>query len=462
MRKRFNPDRICLTHQYLHFVVILSVILFLMANLLVVRSMSVVGVVFNDVYLLCPIIYGCLSYIQVIYGKKHMLFTLLLMALCSLLFLAYIKVTLVIQAPLSWYIVDAYDMILQRYVDNFILLNVAFFLAAIANILLMTMVTQVIKGQKFDIPLINNLVMITIFHRLFFYLHPPQNIEYSDQMLLLMVYTLMIFPWLSFVFHRLYGLESMAGCLTKKKQHQNNFSQLTYYTPIALLLTFVYIAPKFLYIKTFTLFGMQFSAGSIIFPLSYIFSDILTEVYGFRRTRSILWFAIGIYVIWLLLVMLLKNVPSSDMAYIKYSFHEVFSWQAKVLIASICSFSLGNFINCYSHAKLKIFHGDKHIVFRFITSTLLGTLFDVIIFLIIVYANMFSGYAMLWFIFCNCGMAILYEFSLASFSVWISHLLKRAEKIDIYDNDTHFSPLSFEVDYSEYANQFVNDGKTET
>jgi len=238
-----------------------------------------------------------------------------------------------------------------------------------------------------------------------------------------------------------------------------NFSErieinFSYFYIAATFFVMFFITSKVIAVKFISLGGFIFNAGSLIFPLSYICSDILTEVYGYKRARQLIWTAIFCNILFLLTVQCLTYLPSIEPNDKNTAYKLVFYSQPRLVLASAISYIVGEFMNCFFLAKAKVrYHGSKIIV-RFISSTCLGILMDVSLFTFISFIGSIPTEKIFKLILCEDILKVSYACIMSPISAKVCIFLKKIEKVDIFDTYTNFTPFSFDTSYQNRDNKF--------
>lgn len=200
-----------------------------------------------------------------------------------------------------------------------------------------------------------------------------------------------------------------------------------------------------------TLFGaaLSFGAGNLFFPLSYIFGDVLTEVYGYARARKVIWAGFGAMVFASLMAWVIVNMPASP----EEPFNEIVQPAAEVLfgntwrivIGSIAAFWAGDFVNSFVMARMKVLTKGRWLWTRTIGSTILGQGVDSLLFYPIAFAGIWSFDTLLAVIGFNFAFKVSVEALMTPATYLVVNRLKRAESEDYYDDDTNFTPFSLRV-----------------
>jgi queuosine precursor transporter len=199
----------------------------------------------------------------------------------------------------------------------------------------------------------------------------------------------------------------------------------------------------------FSIFGvrMAFDAGTLLFPISYIFGDILTEVYGYKRSRRVIW--IGFFCLGLssIVFWVVGRLPG-EATWQQYAGQEAYNAilggmsTGGIALASLLGYWTGEFSNSFVLAKMKILTSGRWLWTRTIGSTLVGELVDSAVFILV--ASLFNVFP--WSLFISLVMTnYLFKCSIEALMTPITYLvvnaLKRLEHEDYYDRDTNFTPF---------------------
>jgi queuosine precursor transporter len=199
----------------------------------------------------------------------------------------------------------------------------------------------------------------------------------------------------------------------------------------------------------FSLFGIRlaFDAGTILFPISYIFGDILTEVYGYRRSRGVIWigfFCLGLSAVVFWLVQILPPEANWQQAVGQARYIAILGGMSSggIVVASLLGYWSGEFANSFTLAKMKIWTNGRWLWTRTIGSTIVGELVDTMVFVTVAsLAGVFSWTTFASLVLTNylfkCGV----EAVMTPVTYAIVGTLKRVEQEDYYDRDTNFNPL---------------------
>ena len=185
------------------------------------------------------------------------------------------------------------------------------------------------------------------------------------------------------------------------------------------------------------------SAGVILFPISYIFGDILTEVYGYARSRRVIWIGFVSSALMALTYWLAVALPPSEGWSNQQAFATILGFVPRIVIASLAAFWVGEFANSYVLAKIKVATGGRLLPVRTITSTVVGQAIDTAVVVVIAFAGVLPPRLLLSVAFSIYVVKVLYEIVATPLTIIVVRWLKHAEGIDVYDTHTDFNPFKF-------------------
>ena len=210
---------------------------------------------------------------------------------------------------------------------------------------------------------------------------------------------------------------------------------------VAVLLCSNLIGPA----KVCVVAGITFGAGNLFFPLSYIFGDVLTEVYGYARSRRVIWmgFAAMIFATFMTQVVLRMPREGSEFqgAY-QPALDMVFGGTWRIVAGSLVAFWAGEFVNSFVLAKMKILTGGRWLWTRTVGSTVAGQAVDSAIFYPLAFYGTWSNETLVTVMITNYFLKCAWEAVNTPFTYWIVNRLKRAENEDWFDTNTNFTPFS--------------------
>lgn len=195
------------------------------------------------------------------------------------------------------------------------------------------------------------------------------------------------------------------------------------------------------------IFGtVTFLAGVLFFPISYIFGDILTEVYGYGRDRRVAWAGFGALAFASLMAAVVVHLPpsatsSADQAAVEM----VFGNTPRIVVASTLAFLFGTFVNSYVLAKMKIWTQGRWLWTRIVGSTLCGELVDSMIFYFVAFYGRMPRSHLIAIMFTQYFLKSGWEIVAAPLTYRVVAFLKKAENEDYYDVGTNFTPFSLQA-----------------
>jgi len=211
---------------------------------------------------------------------------------------------------------------------------------------------------------------------------------------------------------------------------------------ITTLLTANITAVKLADFGTFPLIGeIVLPAAIIIFPLSYIVGDILTEVYGFAATRRVIWMGFFANLILVIFIYLCQLLPPAVFWNGQEAYENILGFTSRLLIASFTAYLVGEFANSMILARLKVITEGRWLFIRTISSTVVGQGIDSALFITIAFLNVLDGSDLIRMIALQWSFKVLYEVIATPLTYAIVGFLKQKENIDIYDEETSFNPL---------------------
>lgn len=237
------------------------------------------------------------------------------------------------------------------------------------------------------------------------------------------------------------------------KETQKNFQ---YYDLIMALFVTVLLLSNLLSSAKIVDFGASIGslalitdAGTLVFPISYIFGDVLTEVYGYKRTRRVIWTGFAATALMGLLVWVVGILPgesawNSDIG--DSAYQNILGGISGLVVASLVAYLFGEFLNSYIMAKLKVRSEGQMLWVRTIGSTLVGQGADTVIFFIVAtILGVFEVDILLSLIVTTYIFKVVIEAAFTPITYQVVNTLKAIEHEDYYDRNTDFNPFSMKV-----------------
>ncbi len=194
--------------------------------------------------------------------------------------------------------------------------------------------------------------------------------------------------------------------------------------------------------KIVQLFGLTFDGGTLLFPLSYIFADILTEVYGFRKSRSAIWLGFLSAAVMSAVFVLVGVLPAAPDWGNQAAYDAILGLTPMIVLGSLVAYFCGEFANSYLLAKMKVWTAGKHLWMRTIGSTLVGQAIDSALFILIAFGAVLPTSLLVTLIVSNYIFKVAIEILFTPLTYKAIAYLKAREGVDYYDRDTDFNPFA--------------------
>jgi queuosine precursor transporter len=195
--------------------------------------------------------------------------------------------------------------------------------------------------------------------------------------------------------------------------------------------------------KILTLWKFTFDGGTILFPLSYIFGDILTEVYGYRQSRRVIWLGFISALLMSLVFYVVQLLPPAPDWHNQNAFEIILGFVPRIVLASLMAYFAGEFSNSVILSRLKIYTRGKFLWIRTIGSTIIGEGIDTAVFCTVAFYGILPD-SVLWAVILSnyifkCSLEILFT----PVTYLIVGFLKRKEKEDVFDYGINYNPFTF-------------------
>ena len=184
-----------------------------------------------------------------------------------------------------------------------------------------------------------------------------------------------------------------------------------------------------------------FDGGTLLFPLSYIFGDVLTEVYGYKNTRGVIWLGFFCTLVMALVFIVVGKLPAAPGWNNQAAYDAILGLTPRIVVASLIAYFCGEFSNSFILAKMKIFTKGKWLWTRTIGSTVVGELVDSALFILIAFTGVFSGSLLATLILSNYLFKTGVEIVFTPLTYKVIGFLKKNESEDYYDYATDFNPF---------------------
>ncbi len=194
-------------------------------------------------------------------------------------------------------------------------------------------------------------------------------------------------------------------------------------------------------VKIIDVLGIVVPAAVVIFPISYIFGDVLTEVYGYARSRQVIWIGFGCNALAVLALWIGGRLPPAVFWNGQEAYMRIFGTTPRILLASFIAYLAGEFLNSFVLARMKVVTGGRWLWTRTVGSTLIGQAADSLVFITGAFAGMYSIPQLAGVVLAQWLVKSGYEIVATPVTYAIVGFLKRAEREDWYDRRTDFNPF---------------------
>jgi len=214
-----------------------------------------------------------------------------------------------------------------------------------------------------------------------------------------------------------------------------------------LLITSIFITclitSNIIAVKLVNIFGLILPAGILIFPISYIFGDVLTEVYGYRQARQVIWLGFFCNLIAVVAIWLGQILPGASFWDGQAAYERILGYTPRLLGASFLAYLVGEFANSFVLAKMKIATNGRWLWARTIGSTLVGQGLDSLVFMTLAFIGTIPLTVLAGAIVAQWLSKSVYEAIITPLTYVLVNFLKKREGLDVFDTDTRFNPLLF-------------------
>jgi hypothetical protein len=187
--------------------------------------------------------------------------------------------------------------------------------------------------------------------------------------------------------------------------------------------------------------GVVLPAAIIIFPVSYIAGDVLTEVYGYRQARRVIWLGFGCNLLAVAAISVGQRLPAAPFWEAQAAYERILGYTPRLLAASFAAYLVGEFANSMILAKMKVATQGRWLWSRTIGSTLVGQGLDSLVFISLAFGGTMAVSLVATTVISQWLAKAVYEVLATPLTYAVVNFLKRVEGLDVYDRDTRFNPL---------------------
>ncbi|MCB0085368.1 MAG: queuosine precursor transporter [Caldilineaceae bacterium] len=217
-----------------------------------------------------------------------------------------------------------------------------------------------------------------------------------------------------------------------------------YYDVAVALFVASLLTANIIAVKLIQLGPLILPAGVVIFPVSYILGDVLTEVYGYRWARRAIWLGFVGNLVAVVAIWLAGLLPAPAFWQGQDAYNTILGFTPRLLLASFAAYLLGEFANSTVLAKMKIWTQGRHLWARTIGSTIVGQGLDSLVFILIAFGGLMAAPELGTAIVSQWIFKSAYEALATPLTYAVVNTLKRLEGVDAYDVDTDLNPFAFE------------------
>lgn len=215
-----------------------------------------------------------------------------------------------------------------------------------------------------------------------------------------------------------------------------------WFVVIAAIFITSFITANIIAVKLVDFFGFILPAAVIIFPISYIFGDVLTEVYGYRLARLVIWLGFFCNLLAVVAIFIGQILPPASFWQNQGAYQMILGYTPRLLAASFVAYLLGEFANSYVLARLKVRTQGRWLWLRTIGSTIIGQGLDSTVFITLAFSGVIPPAGLVNAIFTQWVFKSAYEALATPMTYAVTNYLKRLEGLDVFDYDTNFNPIA--------------------
>jgi uncharacterized integral membrane protein (TIGR00697 family) len=193
--------------------------------------------------------------------------------------------------------------------------------------------------------------------------------------------------------------------------------------------------------KLITVAGVVLPVAIVVFPLSYILADVLTEVWGYAAARRVIWLGFAANALMVAVIWIGGEIPPAPFWQGQAAYREILGQSPRILVASFAAYLLGEFANAFVLAKLKVATGGRWLWLRTIGSTVVGQALDSTVFITLAFAGTVPAGLLPTIVAGQWGVKVLYEAAATPLTYTVVGWLKSAEGVDTFDYRTDFNPI---------------------
>jgi len=207
-------------------------------------------------------------------------------------------------------------------------------------------------------------------------------------------------------------------------------------------------------VRLIEIFGLAISPGTLVFPITFLLSDIITEVYGYKNARLAIWSAFLFNILFILFGQIITHLPSPHFASDNSAFDKMLHINFFVIIGSFLSYIISEPLNSIAVSKLKVFFEGKYMAIRFVLSTIISSGIDSFIFTAIAFGHLYPMTHVIKLMLNIWVIKVIIEIIGLSFSIRTANIIKKIEGLDIYDINTNYNLFKINATYDTTNNKY--------
>lgn len=210
---------------------------------------------------------------------------------------------------------------------------------------------------------------------------------------------------------------------------------------LGILFNVCLIAANLLETKIIQIGSLSVTAGLLVFPISYIINDCIAEVWGYKKTRLIIWsgFVMNFFVA--IMGLIAVAIPAAPFWEGEAHFNFVFGFAPRIVVASLLAFFVGSFLNAYVMSRMKIHSHGRHFSLRAVLSTIVGESADSLIFFPIAFGGIVAWKELLLMMLTQIVLKSVYEIIVLPITYRLVRTIKKWENTDVYDTNISYNIL---------------------
>lgn len=232
-----------------------------------------------------------------------------------------------------------------------------------------------------------------------------------------------------------------AGAAVRAAEPASSGRQCRYLDLLINIFVVVLLVSNLIAAKITQVGPLVFSAAQMLFPVTYIFGDVFTEVYGYAASRKAIWIGFLASLLLAVLGLFAVYLPPAPAFHNQEAFRTIFGIVPRVIAASLVAYWAGEFANSFTLAKLKLVTNGRHLWTRTVGSTIVGQGVDTVLVMVLLFAGSQPPGLIVRLILSGYIFKVVYEVVATPLTYAVVNFLKRAECVDYYDRHTDFSPF---------------------